>query len=222
MRPKARYQEAETAEPIDTEQKRSNRGRPGTTVSRPQGLGNQIKVHQRSSRWPAGANLTCCPSPDLKNDAGVQPVKDNLGRSDVAFARNGFAEGAQNGQRVGMRSPVGAPDDWAVRDVLAKERVQMGRVVLMFGLDPRLSAVSTSLTRVRGADGDIQGSVGIAQGRGEDVCRPQVRARDETGNLHFSSVIALLRRCMQEGRDSVVSPRSLPKGAAGGMRRTRV
>ena len=75
----------------------------------------------------------------------------------------------------------------------------MGRVVLMFGLDPRLSAVSTSLRRVRGADGDIQGSVGVAQGRGEDVCGPQVRARDETGNLHFSSVIALLRCCMQEG-----------------------
>ena len=134
----------------------------------------------------------------------MQPVKDNLGRSDVAFARNGFAEGAQNGQRVGMRSPVGAPDNWAVRDVLTKERVQMGPIVLMFGLNPGQGAVSTSLTRVRGADGDIQGSVGVAQGRGEDVCGPQVRARDETGNLHFSSVIALLRRCMQEGRDGVV------------------
>ena len=73
----------------------------------------------------------------------MQPVKDNLGRSDVAFARNGFTEGAQNGQRVGMRSPVGAPDNWAVRDVLTKERVQMGPIVLMLSLDPRLSAVST-------------------------------------------------------------------------------
>ena len=126
-------------------------------------------------------------------------MKDNLGRSDVAFARNGFAEGAQNGQRVGMRSPVGAPDNWAVRDVLTKERVQMGPIVLMFGLDPRLSAVSTSLRGMRGADGDIQGSVGIAQGRGEDVSGPQVRARDETGNLHFSGVIALLCSCVQEG-----------------------
>ena len=67
----------------------------------------------------------------------MQPVKDNLGRSDVAFARNGFTEGAQNGQRVGVRSPVGAPDNWAVRDVLTKERVQMGPILLMFGLDPR-------------------------------------------------------------------------------------
>ena len=65
---------------------------------------------------------------------------------------------------------------------------------------------------MRGADGDIQGSVGVAQGRGEDVCGPQVRARDETGNLHFSSVIALLRCCMQEGRDGVVSPCGLPNG----------
>ena len=98
----------------------------------------------------------------------------------------------------------------------------MGPVVLEFGLDPRLSAVSTSLRRVRGADGDIQGSVDVAQGRGEDVCGRQVRAKDETGNLHFSSVIALLCCCVQEGRDGAVSPRSLPKSAAGGVRCTRV
>ena len=88
----------------------------------------------------------------------------------------------------------------------------MGPIVLMFGLDPRLSAVSTSLRRMRGTDGDIQGSVGVAQGRGEDVCGPQVRARDETWNLHFSSVITLPRCCMQEGRDGVVSPCGLPNG----------
>ena len=171
MRPETRYQRAETAEPIDTEKKRSSRGKPDATADPQQGLGNQIQVHQRSSRWPAGANLTRCPSPDLKSYAGVQPAKDNLGRSDVAFARNRFAEGAQNGQRVGMRSPVGAPDNWGVRDVLAKKRVQMGPIVLKFGLDPRLSAVSTSLRRMRGADGDIQGSVGVAQGRGEECLR---------------------------------------------------
>ena len=98
----------------------------------------------------------------------------------------------------------------------------MGPIVLMFGLNPGQGAVSTSLTRVRGADGNIQGSVGVAQGRGEDVCGPQVRARDETGNLHFSSVIALLRCCMQKGRDGVVSPCGLPKGAAGGVRCARI
>ena len=57
----------------------------------------------------------------------------------------------------------------------------MGPMVLKFGLDPRLSTVSTSLRRVRAADGDIQGSVGVAQGRGEDVCGPQVRARMRPG-----------------------------------------
>ena len=152
----------------------------------------------------------------------MQPVKDNLGRSDVAFARNRFAEGAQNGQRVGMRSPVGAPDNWAVRDVLTKERVQMGPIVLMFGLDPRLSAVSTSLRRMRGADGDIQGSVGVAQGRGEDVCGPQIRARDETGYLHLRGVVTLLCSSMNEGGDGVVTTRSLAQGAAGSVRRARV
>ena len=122
-----RYQGAETAEPVDTEQERRAAEESQARQQTPQqGLGNQIQVHQRSSRWPTGANLACCPSPDLKSYAGVQPVKDNLGRSDVAFARNGFTEGGQNGQRVGMRSPVGAPDNWAVRDVLTKERVPDG------------------------------------------------------------------------------------------------
>ena len=157
---------------------RSSRGEPGATTGPQQGLGIQIQIRQRGRRRPAGANLACSPSPDLKSYAGVQSAEDNLGRSDVAFARNRFAEGAQNGQRVRMRSPVGAPDNWGVRDVLAKKRVQVGPIVQKFGLDLRLSAVSSSLRRMRGTDGNIQGSVGVAQGRGEDVCGPQVRARD--------------------------------------------
>ena len=141
----------------------SSRGEPGATADPQQGLDIQIQIRQRSRRRPAGANLACSPSPDLKSYAGVQSVEDNLGRSDVAFARNRFAEGAQNGQRVRMRSPVGAPDNWGVRDVLAKKRVQVGPIVQKFGLDLRLSAVSSSLRRVRGTDGDIQGSVGVAE-----------------------------------------------------------
>ena len=157
-----RYQGAETAEPEDSEQGRGAAGESQTRQQTPQqGLGIQIQIRQRSRRRPAGANLACSPSPDLKSYAGVQSVEDNLGRSDVAFARNRFAEGAQNGQRVGMRSPVGAPDNWGVGDVLAKKRVQVGPIVLKFGLDFRLSAVGSSLRRVRGADGDIQGSVGV-------------------------------------------------------------
>ena len=102
----------------------------------------------------------------------MQSVKDNLGRSDVAFARNGFAERAQNGQRVGVRSPVGAPDDWGVRDILTKKGGQVGAIMLKFGLDPGLGAVNTSLGSVRGADGDIQCRKGVAQSRGEDVSGP--------------------------------------------------
>ena len=149
-------------------------------------------------------------------------MKDDFSRSNVAFARDGFAERAQNGQRVGVRSPRGTPHDRGVGDVLAKRSSQVRAIVLKFGLDPGLSAVNIGLRGVRGADGHIQCSVGIAQSRGEDVSGPQVRARDETGNLHFSSVIALLRRCMQEGRNGVVSPRGLAQGAGGGVRRARV
>ena len=125
-------------------------GEPGTGTSLRQGLGIQVQVGRESSHRPAGTNLTCRTSPDLKCDAGVQSVKDNLSRSNVAFARNGFAERAQNGQRVGVRSPVGAPDNWGIRDVLAKKGGQVGAIMLKFGLDPGLSAVNTSLGGVCG------------------------------------------------------------------------
>ena len=86
----------------------------------------------------------------------MQSVKDDFSRSDVAFARNGFAERAQNGQRVGVRSPIGTPHDRGVRDVLEEKSSQMRAIVLEFCLDPGLSAVNTSLRGVRGADGHIQ------------------------------------------------------------------
>ena len=147
-------------------------GEPGKETSPRQGLSIQVQVGRESSHRPAGANLTCRTSPDLTCGAGVQSVKDDLGRSDVAFARNGFAERAQNGRRVGVRSPVGAPDNRGVRDILAKMGGQVGAIMLKFGLDPGLIAVNTGLGGVRGANGDIQCSVGIAQGRGEDVSGP--------------------------------------------------
>ena len=99
-------------------------------------------------------------------------MKDDFNRGDVAFARDGFAERAQNGQRVGVRSPIGAPHDRGVGDVLAKKSSQMRAIVLEFGLDPGLSAINTSLRGVRGADGHVQCSVGVAQSRGEDVSGP--------------------------------------------------
>ena len=78
-----------------------------------------------------------------------------------------------------------------------------------FGLDPGLRAVNTSLRGVRGADGHIQCGVGVAQSRGEDVSRPQIRPRNEAGYLHLRGVITLLRSCVNERRDSagmVVKP----------------
>ena len=128
-------------------------GEPGRKTGPHEGLGIQVQVSRESSHRPAGTNLTCRAAPDLKSNTGVQSVKDNLSRSNVAFARNGFAERAQNGQRVGMRSPVGAPDNWGIRDVLAEKSVQVGSIVLKFGLDPGLSAINTSLGGVRGANG---------------------------------------------------------------------
>ena len=48
-------------------------------------------------------------------------MKDDFSRGDVAFARDGFTERAQNGQRVSVRSPVGTPHDRDVRHVVTEE-----------------------------------------------------------------------------------------------------
>ena len=80
----------------------------------------------------------------------------NLVSDKVTFARNGFAERAQNSQRV-------TPHDRGVGNVLAEEGGEGD-----FGLVSGLRAVGTSLLSVRGADRDVKGSVGVAQGRDED------------------------------------------------------
>ena len=136
------------------------------------GLDVQVQVGQEFRHGPAGAYLPCAASPYLQCDARVQPVENDLCRGDVAFARDRFAERAQNGQRVGVRSPIGTPHDWSVGDVLAKKGGQMGAIVFEFGLHPGLGAVSASLRGVRGAYGHVQCSFGIAQGRGEDISGP--------------------------------------------------
>ena len=117
------------------------------------------------------------------------PVEDNFGRGNVAFARDGFAERAQNGQRVGVRSPVGAPNDWGVGDVLAKESSQVRAVTLQLGRHPGLRAVSASLQSVRRTDGHVERRVGVAQGRGENISRSQIGAWDEARNLHLGGCL---------------------------------
>ena len=49
---------------------------------------------------------------------------------------------------------------------------EMKAIVLVFGLHPGLGAIDTSLRGVRGADGHVQCSVGVAQSRSEDVSGP--------------------------------------------------
>ena len=71
---------------------------------------------------------------------------------------------------------------------------------------------------MRGADRDVEGSVGVAQGTGEDVSGPQISARGEPRDLHLSRAVAGLSSC----GDCVVSTRGLAHCAAGGLGRARV
>ena len=89
-----------------------------------------LDVHVQDSRGvrhrPTGAYLPCAASPYLQCDARVQPVENDFSRGNVAFVRDGFAERAQNGQRVRVRSPIGTPHDRGVGDVLTEEGSQVG------------------------------------------------------------------------------------------------
>ena len=114
-------------------------------------------AHAQDSRWvrhrPTGAYLPCASSPYLQCDARVQPVENDFSRCNVAFARDGFVERSQNGQRVRARSPIGTPHDRGVGDVLTEEGSQVGGIVFKFGLHPGQGAVGAS---VRRADGHVQ------------------------------------------------------------------
>ena len=85
---------------------------------------------------------------------------DNLSGDKVPFECDRFTERAQNGQRVSVRSPEGAPDDRGVGNVLADKRGDV------FGFMPGVCAVRPGLLSVRRADRDVKGSVGVAEGRG--------------------------------------------------------
>ena len=145
-------------------------------------------------------------------------MENDFSRGDVAFARDGFAERAQNGQRVRVRSPIGTPHHLGVGDVLAEKGSQVGAIVFEFGLHTGLGAVGASLQGVRRADGHVEGCVGVAQGRGEDVNGPQVRARDEARHLHLRGVVGRV----DERGHGIATARGLAQGAAGGVRRARV
>ena len=76
--------------------------------------------------------------PDFQGDAGVELLIDDLGEDNVAFERDRFTESAQNSQRVSVRSPIGAPDDRCVENVLAEKRGAVWAVVGEFGFVPGL------------------------------------------------------------------------------------
>ena len=76
------------------------------------------------------------------------------------------------GLRVSVESPTGAPNDCGVGDVLSEKGGGVWAVVGAFGLD--LRAVRGNLLCVRRAHRDVEGSVGVAEGGGEDVDESEV------------------------------------------------
>ena len=52
-------------------------------------------------------------------------------------------------------------------------------IAIEFGLVSGLGAIGAGLLSVRGTDRDVKGAVGLAQGGGKNIRRPQVSARDE-------------------------------------------
>ena len=58
-----------------------------------------------SSRVRKGRKGPSAVFPDFQGGVGVKFLIDDLSRDKVAFARDGFTESGQNGQRVSVRSP---------------------------------------------------------------------------------------------------------------------
>ena len=94
----------------------------------------------------------------------------------------------------------------------------MWATVRTFGLVSGLRAI----LGMRGADRDVNGCAGVAQGRGEDIRRPQVGARDEPRDLHLSRAVKGLSCCVYQRGDRVVSARGLAYRATGCVCRVRV
>ena len=98
----------------------------------PEGLRPRLRVRiqngGRGREGPAETDLPSAPLPDCQGNAGVQRLEHDFRRDEIAFARDGFAERAQNGQRVSVGSPIGAPDDRSVGgDVLSEERGEVSK-----------------------------------------------------------------------------------------------
>ena len=85
---------------------------------------------------------------------------DDLGRDKVTFATNGFAERVRG-----------------VGNVLTEEGGEVPAIVGEFDLMSGLRAVRAGLPSVRGANRDVKGSVGVAQGGGEDIRGSQVKCQ---------------------------------------------
>ena len=125
----------------------------------------------------------------------------DLRRDEIAFARDGFTERAQNGHSVPVGSPIGAPNDRGVGNVLSEEGGKVWAVVGQFSLEPGLRAVRASLLCVRRADRDVRGGVRVAKGVGG----PEVCAWDEARNLGLSGVVTGLSSGVNECGDRVVA-----------------
>ena len=84
-----------------------------------------------------------------------------------------------------------------------------------FALTPVVRAVRPCLVAVRRGDRNVEGGVGVALGRGDDVGGPEVSARDD-GNLSLGSAVAGLSRSVRKCSDRVVAAGGLAQGTTGG------
>ena len=63
----------------------------------------------------------------------------------------------------------------------------------------------SSLLGVRRADRDVEGSVRVAEGGGEDVGGPEIGGRDEARDLTLGGAVAGLRSSVNKCSDRVVA-----------------
>ena len=105
---------------------------------------------------PAAEHLVSSPPPYLNGDRSMQMLEHFGSTCCTASSRNSFRKRAKDGQSTGMWSPIRAPDDGHIIDILLLQSSKVGPVIVHLFEVHRFGAVAASQLRIRRGDADIK------------------------------------------------------------------
>ena len=99
------------------------------------------------------------------------------GRCHTASSRNSSRKCAKDGQSVGMRPAVGAPNERFVFYILLLKGGEVRPVLVKLGTDHGLSAICSCVLGIRGSNANVKGCYAVAKSRCQYVRWAKLRAR---------------------------------------------